>query len=62
MSHFNTLEEYQAKLDTINKQKLIEKAENMATWAVPSHESTGYTQSELVSIIYQLVRALKKTL
>lgn len=62
MSLFNTLEEYQAKLDTINKQKLIEKAESMAAWAAPSHESTGYSHSELASMIYRLVNELKKTL
>lgn len=43
------------------RRALIARAQQAAAWGVPDNESTGYSQSELCSIIRQLINELEKS-
>ncbi len=65
MSHFKpSLEAYLAQPGRQelfgSSKRLLDKARTAAAWAVPDHESTGYSQSELASIIYQLINHIER--
>lgn len=59
-----SIEEYLAQRDEEHakkyKHKLLEDARRAIGWGVPDRESTGYSQRELVNIIYELVRFIER--
>lgn len=70
MSHFNdvppafdSLDDYLKLMDKAHSRyrtDVIKRAKETAAWGVPDHWSTGASQSELCSIIYQLIDIIEQ--
>lgn len=47
-------------VEALYADRLLKKARTAVAWGVPDRESTGYSQSELASIIYQLINHIER--
>ena len=44
----------------ITTRQLLAEARQAAAWGVPDHESIGYSQADLCSMIYQLIAKIEE--